>query len=64
MLWVTQAARWRPIHAAIAITLMVVGLVHAVRAQTPTNGLIMLIEFEKIDGIRPVEVRTLSITKR
>ena len=36
----------------IAVGLAVAGLVPSVRAQAPTNGLIMLIEFEKIEGIR------------
>jgi len=52
MLWVAHATRWRPIYTAIVIALTFVGFVPSVRAQAPTNGLIMLIEFEKIDGIR------------
>ncbi len=52
MTWTANAMRWRPFYTAIAIALMVVGFVPSVRSQTPTNGLIMLIEFEKIDGIR------------
>jgi hypothetical protein len=36
----------------MAIVLAAIGSVATARAQAPTNGLIMLIEFEKIDGIR------------
>jgi hypothetical protein len=52
MPWMARAVRWRPICTPIAIALAIFGFVHSVRAQTPTNGLIMLIEFEKIEGIR------------
>lgn len=48
---VSGAITWRPICAATAIALMAVGFAFSVRAQAPTNGLIMLIEFEKIEGI-------------
>lgn len=44
--------RLRPIYMAMAVALAAVGFAPSVRAQLPTNGLIMLIEFEKIDGIR------------
>ncbi len=36
----------------MAAAIAPVGFAGTARAQTPTNGLIMLIEFEKIDGIR------------
>jgi hypothetical protein len=39
-------------YTAVVIALTFVGFVPPVRAQEPTNGLIMLIEFEKIEGIR------------
>ena len=52
MPWMARAMRWRPICTAIVIALTVFGFAPLVHAQTPTNGLIMLIEFEKIDGIR------------
>ncbi len=42
----------RRVGISVALTLMVVGFVTSVRAQALTNGLIMLLEFEKIDGIR------------
>lgn len=48
----TRAIKLKLICNAIAIALMMVGFVPSIRAQTRTNGLIMLIEFEKIDGIR------------
>ena len=38
--------------AAVAIILIAVTSGTYARAQTPTNGLIMLIEFEKIEGLR------------
>ncbi len=47
-----RAISLQPISTAIAMALMVVGSSPPVRAQTQTNGLIMLIEFERIDGIR------------
>lgn len=46
------AIRLRPIYMAMSVVLAAVGFSPSVRAQLPTNGLIMLIEFEKIDGIR------------
>ena len=52
MTWMARAMRLQAFCTAIAIALTGVGFIPSVRAQTPTNGLIMLIEFEKIDGIR------------
>jgi hypothetical protein len=52
MTWMARAIRLQAFCTAIAIALTGVGFIPSVRAQTPTNGLIMLIEFEKIDGIR------------
>jgi hypothetical protein len=52
MPWIVRTNRLPHLCTAIAIALTMVGFVASVRAQTPTNGLIMLIEFEKIDGIR------------
>jgi len=52
MLWMARAIRLQPIYTAVVIALTIVGFVSSVRAQAPTNGLIMLIEFEKIEGIR------------
>ena len=59
MPWIVRTNRLPHLCTAIAIALTMVGFVASVRAQTPTNGLIMLIEFEKIDGIRHWE-RELS----
>ena len=42
----------RSIGIALACALALIGFIPSLGAQTPTNGLIMLIEFEKIDGIR------------
>jgi len=47
-----RAIRPQAICTVIGIALAVVGFVPSLRAQAPTNGLIMLIEFEKIEGIR------------
>lgn len=52
MPWMSRAIRLRPVRIVLAIVLTAIGLVPSLRAQAPTNGLIMLIEFEKIDGIR------------
>ena len=52
MTWMARAIGLQAFCTAIAIALTGVGFISSVRAQTPTNGLIMLIEFEKIDGIR------------
>ena len=41
-----------PMRIAVAAILTVMTAVSYGRAQTPTNGLIMLIEFEKIEGLR------------
>lgn len=48
----TRTIKLKAFCAAIGIALTAVSFIPSVRAQTPTNGLIMLIEFEKIDGIR------------
>jgi hypothetical protein len=50
MLRITRAIRI--LRIAMAVVLATVGFAASARAQAPTNGLIMLIEFEKIDGIR------------
>jgi hypothetical protein len=52
MPWMARAIRFRPVHIVLAIVLAAIGFAPSLRAQAPTNGLIMLIEFEKIDGIR------------
>ena len=48
----TWMARVRLQAFCTAIAIALVGFIPSLRAQTSTNGLIMLIEFEKIDGIR------------
>src|SRR3974390_1657229 len=52
MPWMARAIRFGPVHVVLAIVLAAIGFAPSLRAQAPTNGLIMLIEFEKIDGIR------------
>ena len=52
MPWMARAIKLRSICMAMAIVLAAIGFAPLARAQAPTNGLIMLIEFEKIDGIR------------
>ena len=50
--------RWCIGVGAILIAMMFTA---AGRAQTPTNGLIMLIEFEKIEGVRHWELSLIHI---
>ena len=50
MPWVQRA--FRLLFGLAAAALASIGFAGMARAQAPTNGLIMLIEFEKIDGIR------------
>jgi hypothetical protein len=42
----------RPLALIAAAVIAGMGLAGAARAQTPTNGLIMLLEFERIEGLR------------
>lgn len=52
MPWMPRARKFRPVCTALAVAMMIIGSASSPRAQAPTNGLIMLLEFEKIDGIR------------
>jgi hypothetical protein len=52
MFRMTGAMSVRLIGAALAFLLVAIGFAPSARAQTSTNGLIMLIEFERIEGIR------------
>ncbi len=52
MPWMARAIKLRPLCIVLAAILTSIGLVPSLHAQAATNGLIMLIEFEKIDGIR------------
>jgi hypothetical protein len=50
MLWIARAIHM--LSFPIAIALAAASFVASARAQAPTNGLVMLIEFERIEGIR------------
>ena len=52
MLRITRLFRISAVCTALAVAAAVTGFAPAARAQTPTNGLIMLIEFEQILGVR------------